>query len=180
MKKRFLTAAVIGCMMVAGVATGCGSKTADAPTTAATEAVTTEAATAEEGSSEAESTEDAAEVPMESIQDAATLVEAASDYLAWSGKEWNAATEEEKMAAAKAYLIETVKITAEAAGQEYTSEMEASITDDQVKTTYDSLAAGFTQDESITIQQLLDAAAELMNTMMTAEAEAEGAAAAAE
>lgn len=163
MKKRFLTAAVIGCMMVAGVVTGCGSKTADAPTTAATEAVTTGAATAEEGSSEVASTE-----------------EAASDYLAWSGKEWNAATEEEKMAAAKAYLIETVKITAEAAGQEYTSEMEASITDDQVKTTYDSLEAGFTQDESITIQQLLDAAAELMNTMMTAEAAAEAEDAAAE
>lgn len=180
MKKRFLTAAVIGCMMVAGAVTGCGSKTADAPTTEATEAVATEATTAEEESSEAESTEEASEVPMESVQDAATLVEAASDYLTWSGKEWNAATEEEQMAAAKAYLIENVKITAEAAGQEYSSEMEASITDDQVKTTYDSLAAGFTQDESITIQQLLDAAAELMNEMMTVETEAEDNAAEAE
>lgn len=179
MKKRFLTAAVIGCMMVAGAVTGCGSKTTDAPTTAATEAVATEATTAEEAeSTEAESTEEASEVPMESIQEAAALAEAGSDYLAWSGKEWNAASEEEKMAAAKAYLIETVKITAEAAGQEYTSEMEASITDDQVKTTYDSLATGFTQDESITIQQLLDAAAELMDAMMTAETE--GAEAAAE
>lgn len=135
MKKRFLIAATVACMLAAGFVTGCGSKTADAPTTAATEAV----------------------------------VEI--DYMTWSGKEWNAADDTEKAAAAKLYLIETAKAAAKVADQEFTSEMEASITDEDVNTVIESLESAFVADESITIQQLLDASVAVMDSMLETAAE---------
>lgn len=169
MKKKLLVA-MMSCMLMAGAVTGCGSKEADAPTTAATEAVT-EATTEEATDTEAAESEEAAtEAEAET-----TVAEAAAEgsYLAWSGVEWKEADDAEKTAAAREYLLETVKITAEAAGQEFTSEMEASITDEQVATVVDSLEAGFAADESVTIQEMLDAASELMNSMMETEEAAE-------
>lgn len=151
MKKRFL-AAVMSCMLMAGAVTGCGSKTADAATTAATE-VTTEAA-------------DSGETTVAASEPAA----AEGKYLVWSGKEWNEADDAEKAAAAKEYLIETAKIAAKAANQEFTTDMEDAITDDQIAAVEESLKTVFEADESITIQQQLDAASEVMNAVAETEA----------
>lgn len=171
MKKRFL-AAMMSCMLMAGAVTGCGSKTADAPTTAATEAATEATA---ETTAEAADTEAAESEEETTVADAETAAAeaAAGSYLAWSGKEWKEADDAEKTAAAREYLIETTKVAAKAAGQEFTSEMEAAITDEQVASVVDSLETGFAADESITIQEMLDAASELMNAMMETEAAAE-------
>lgn len=167
MKKRFLVA-MMSCMLMAGAVTGCGSKAADAPTTAATEA-TTEATTEAKADDET-STEAAAE---ETTTAEAADAAAEGSYLSWSGKEWKEADDAEKTAAAREYLIETTKVAAKAAGQEFTSEMEATITDEQVATVVQSLETGFAADESITIQEMLDAAEELMNAMMETEEAAE-------
>ena len=168
MKKKFLVA-MMSCMLMAGAVTGCGSKTADAPTTTAAEVTTeaeteagTEETTAEDTSSEAATEAEAA--------DASALVEGEGTYLAWSAKEWNEADDAEKAAAAKEYLIESTKVAANAAGQEFTDDMVAAITDEQIATVEDSLETAFAADETITIQQMLDAAAEVMNAMMETEA----------
>lgn len=168
MKKRFLVA-MMSCMLMAGAVTGCGSKAADAPTTAATEATTE--ATTEAKADEETTTEAAAEET--TTAEAADAAAAEGSYLSWSGKEWKEADDAEKTAAAKEYLIETTKVAAKAAGEEFTSEMEASITDEQVATVVQSLETGFAADESITIQEMLDAAEELMNAMMETEESAE-------
>lgn len=155
MKKKFLVA-MMSCMLMAGAVTGCGSKEADAPTTTAAE-VTTEAVT--EADTEADTEVKAAE-----------LVEAEGTYLGWSAKEWNEADDTEKAAAAREYLVESTKVAAKAAGQEFTSEMDAAITDEQIATVEASLETAFAADETITIQQMLDAATELMDAMMETEA----------
>lgn len=166
MKKKFLVA-MMSCMLMAGAVTGCGSKTADAPTTTAAE-VTTEADT--EADTEETTAEDTSSEAATEAADAAALVEAEGTYLAWSAKEWNEADDAEKAAAAKEYLIESTKVAANAAGQEFTDEMVASITDEQIATVETSLETAFAADETITIQQMLDAAAEVMNAMMETEA----------
>lgn len=169
MKKKVLVA-MMSCMLMAGAVTGCGSKAADAPTTAAE--VTTEA-TAEAGDEEttAEDTTEAADAAGETeAADAAELVEAEGSYLAWSAKEWNEADAAEKTAAAREYLVESTKVAAKAAGQEFTAEMEATITDEQIATVEESLETAFAADETITIQQMLDAATEVMDAMMATEA----------
>lgn len=167
MKKRFLVA-MMSCMLMAGAVTGCGSKAADAPTTAATEA-TTEAKADDETTTEAA----AEETTTAEAADVADAAATEGSYLSWSGKEWKEADDAEKTAAAREYLIETTKVAAKAAGQEFTSEMEATITDEQVATVVQSLETGFAADESITIQEMLDAAEELMNAMMETEEAAE-------
>lgn len=160
MKKKVLVA-MMSCMLMAGAVTGCGSKAADAPTTAAE--VTTEATT--EAGDEETTAEDTTEAA-----DAAELVEAEGSYLAWSAKEWNEADAAEKTAAAREYLVESTKVAAKAAGQEFTAEMEATITDEQIATVEESLETAFAADETITIQQMLDAATEVMDAMMATEA----------
>lgn len=171
MKKRFLVA-MMSCMLMAGAVTGCGSKAADAPTTAATEA-TTEATTEAKADDETTTEAAAEETTTAEAADVADAAATEGSYLSWSGKEWKEADDAEKTAAAREYLIETTKVAAKAAGQEFTSEMEATITDEQVATVVQSLETGFAADESITIQEMLDAAEELMNAMMETEEAAE-------
>lgn len=98
----------------------------------------------------------------------ATRIEAAEekniDYASWSGKEWKEADEKQKKAAAEYYLVEVAKITAEAAGTEYTDAMKTSIlTDEAVKTTISALDAGFATDETITVEKLIETATGLVN-----------------
>lgn len=163
MKKKLIVAAVIGCMLTAGAVTGCGSKTADAQATVAAESVET---AAESETTESETTEsEAAE------GETTTAAETTSDneegaYLSWSAKEWSTADDGLKATVAKQYLIETTKLAAKAAGQDFTSEMEEAITDEQVAEVLGSLETAFAADDSITIQDMLDTASAALDAVM--------------
>lgn len=157
MKKKLAVAAAMSCVLMAGVITGCGNKEASAPTTTAA-AVTTEAAATEAETTvaepSAETATEAAETTAAEAKDEAAAD--AGDYTSWTSKEWSAAGDEEKLAVTKFYLIETTKATAEAMGQEYTSQMEAAYTDDVVKASIPTLDAAFAADANMTLQDLLD------------------------
>lgn len=170
MKKKLAIAVAMSCALMAGVVTGCGNKEEAAPaatTVAATEAATTAAESTEvEAETEAETeTETEAETEVETEAETKAADSASGDYTSWTGKEWSAASDDEKLAATRFYLIETTKLTAEAMGQEYTSEMEAAYTDDVIKASIPTLDAAFAADASMTLQQLLDMTAEAAEGM---------------
>lgn len=163
MKKNLVVMLGISTMLMAGVVTGCGKTEAVAPTTSVSAEASTEAetSTSAETSSEAETSADA-ETTVSANADAS------SEYLSWTGKEWAAASDEEKEAVAKFYLLETIKLTAQAAGQEYTDEMEASITDEMVTANVPALDAAFQENADLKVQDFIDMATSLANEMVNA------------
>lgn len=144
MKKKLVVAVVMSCVLAAGVVTGCGSKETTAPTTV------TETTTAAEG----ETTTEAAEVSV------------GSDYATWTIKEWRAATDEEKTNATRYYLQAGVKATIESMGQEYTSDMDAAITDELIQSNISTIEMALSADENITLQEFLDLTIEAASEMV--------------
>lgn len=139
MRKRVIMAAVVCGVVLASMVSGCGKK--GAPTAPADNAVTTEATTAQEQG-------------------------ATDDYLSWTGKEWKNASAEEKEAASKFYLVESIKVTAEAAGQDVGSMVEAAVTPEAVTANVAVLDAAFSADESMKLKDLLDMTTDAASAMM--------------
>lgn len=158
MRKNLVAALVVTGALLSSVVTGCGGKTAAPAATTAAETTVAETTVAEETTAAGETSADGETTAADEATEAEeTTAQAASgDYLSWSGKEWKAASDEDKQAATKLYLIETIKATAKATGQEYSSEMEAAVTDDVVKQNVAALDTAFMADETITLQDMLE------------------------
>lgn len=73
---------------------------------------------------------------------------AGMDYLSWTGKEWNAASDAGKTAAAKVLLEEAAKATGQAGGQ---------VTDGDAAGMIQPISAYFQTDQSMTLQDVVDA-----------------------
>lgn len=138
MKKRVVVM-MLAFALSLGTMTGCGDKASEEPAT----------------KTEASETKDDAEdtkAPEEEKKD----TKENSDYSSWTGKEWNAASDEEKKEASRYFLVETTKATAEAAGQEWTEQMEsAAITDQAVEAEIAALDQLFAVDESMSMSELI-------------------------
>lgn len=177
MKKRLLVAMAVTGLMISSIATGCGKKETPEATPVSVEAAesseevteTAEETTAEETTAE-ETTAEETTVEETTAAEERAEAELSSDYLSWTGKDWNSAGDEEKENASRVYLVESVKATAKATGQEYTAEMEAAITPDMVSANVAVLDAAFAADESMSLQDLLDMTVEAANAMMDAAA----------
>lgn len=145
--------------------TGCGNKETATPTTAETSAAQEETEAVEEMNTTEETAGESKEAakPTES-----------GDYLSWTASEWKAASDDDKAAATKLYLIESMKVATEAMGQEFTSQMEATITDDVVKASIVTLDTAFAADPNMKLQDILDItneAAANMGDMVTQPAQ---------
>lgn len=171
MKKKLLVLAMTG-LMTASVLTACGGK----ETTATTAAETTTVAetTTEAETTEAETTEAAA-----AAADAA--IEKFDEYLTWTGKEWTAANDDDKLNAAIVYSVYTTEALS---GEEFdaetraltVSEMRAAEDIQNVVTQLEAALPKF--DKSI--KDFADTGVEQINTMIEAEADAAAGAAGAE
>lgn len=165
MKKKLLVLAMTG-LMTASVLTACGGKETTATTAAETTAVaetTTEAETTEAETTAAEA--DAA------VADAA--VEKFDEYLTWTGKEWTAAGDDDKLNAAIVYSVYTTEaLSGEAFDAETRaltiSEMRAAEDIQNVVTQLDAALPKF--DKSI--KDFADTGIEQINSMIEAQAEA--------
>lgn len=113
-----------------------------------------------------ETTEETEEVDESLIGSEETKAEVMDDYSLWTAKEWNSASDEEKKNASKYYLVESIKVTAQAAGQEFSKEMEATITEEAITANIMVLEAAFAADESMDLKGLLDMTTNAANTMM--------------
>lgn len=163
MKKKFVVVMAMSCVLTMGLITGCGNKEAATPTTATAETSVVQEET--EADEEMNTTEETVE--------AAKSAES-GDYLSWTASEWKAASDDDKAAATKLYLIESMKVATEAMGQEFTSQMEATITDDVVKASIVTLDTAFAADPNMKLQDILDVtneAAANMGDMVTQPAQ---------
>lgn len=169
MKKKIVVVVAMSCVLAMGLITGCGNKETAAPTTVAT-TVDTEA---KEETKAVEETAAETKAAEETKEEAAKSAKS-GDYLSWTASEWTAASDDDKAAATKMYLIETTKATSKAMGQEFTSQMEAAITDNMVKASIVTLDTAFAADPNMKLQDILDAtneAAAMMGEMATQPAQ---------
>lgn len=158
MKKKTVVVVAMSCVLTMGLITGCGDKETATPTTATTTVAIEKTIAVEETKATEEMKEEAAKSAK------------SGDYLSWTAREWTAASDDDKAAATKLYLIESMKVTAEAMGQEFTSQMETAITDEAVKASIVTLESAFAADPDIKLQDILEAtneAAAMMGDMAT-------------
>lgn len=158
MKKKTVVVVAMSCVLTMGLIIGCGDKETATPTTATTTVAIEKTIAVEETKA------------TEEMKDEAAKSAKSDDYLSWTAREWTAASDDDKAAATKLYLIESMKVTAEAMGQEFTSQMEAAITDEAVKASIVTLEAAFAADPDIKLQDILEAANEaaaMMGDMAT-------------
>lgn len=164
--KRRLVVMVMSCVLTVALITGCGNKKAETPTMVETKATQEETNTVETMNTAEEETEGVKEEnakPAESV-----------DYLSWTASEWKAASDDDKAEATKLYLIESMKVATEAMGQEFTSQMESTITDEAVKASIVTLDTAFAADPNMKLQDILDItneAAAKMEEMVTQPAQ---------
>lgn len=138
MKKRVVVMMLAFALSVSTMA-GCGDKASE-KTATKTEA------------SETKDDADDTKAPEEEKKD----TKENSDYSSWTGKEWNAASDDEKKDAGRYFLVETTKAATEAAGQEWTDQMEsAAITDQAVEAEIAALDQMFAADESMSMSDLI-------------------------
>lgn len=147
MQKKLVIVAVISGILMTNILTGCGKK--EVPV--------------ESQNMSVETTE---EVDESLIRSEETKAEVMDDYSLWTAKEWNSASDEEKKNVSKYYLVESIKVTAQAAGQEFSKEMEATITEEAITANIMVLEAAFAADESMDLKGLLDMTTNVANTMM--------------
>lgn len=147
MQKKLVIVAVISGILMTNILTGCGKK--EVPV--------------ESQNMSVETTE---EVDESLIGSEETKAEVMDDYSLWTAKEWNSASDEEKKNASKYYLVESIKVTAQAAGQEFSKEMEATITEEAITANIMVLEAAFAADESMNLKDLLDMTTNAANAMM--------------
>lgn len=150
MQKKLVIVAVISGILMTNILTGCGKK--EVPV--------------ESQNMSVETTEETEEVDESLIGSEETKAEVMDDYSLWTAKEWNSASDEEKKNASKYYLVESIKVTAQAAGQEFSKEMEATITEEAITANIMVLEAAFAADESMDLKGLLDMTTNAANTMM--------------
>lgn len=153
MKKKTVVVMAMSCVLTMGLITGCGDKETATPTTATTTVAIEKTIAVEETKATEEMKEEAAKSAK------------SDDYLSWT-----AASDDDKAAATKLYLIESMKVATEAMGQEFTSQVEATITDETVKASIVTLEAAFAADPDIKLQDILEAtneAAAMMGDMAT-------------
>lgn len=158
MKRKLVVTMLVSGAIMSSLVTGCGKKDAATSSASTTQAATTVTATAE---TTVEGTE----------TQAAESSNKNNDYLSWTGKEWKSASDDEKKEVAKAYLIESMNITAKAAGQDLGGAAEAAITPEAVSATVETLDMTFSADESIKLQDILDMASNAADMMMESAAQ---------
>lgn len=147
MQKKLVMVMVISSILMANIITGCGKKEVPVETQ----------------NTSVETTEAVVEPARETEE---TKSEAMDDYSLWTAKEWNSASDEEKGNVSKYYLVESIKSTAKAAGQEFSKEMEATITEEAITANIMVLDAAFTADQSMKLKDLLDMTTNAANGIM--------------
>lgn len=157
MKKK-LAMILLGCALTASALTGCAGSSNEQTETKV----------------EATNENDKGITDSKDTKDAEEEKKADADYASWTGKEWAAASEEERAKAAKYYLVETTKATVKASGAEYTDEMEDSIlTEEAVSATISALDMGFGTSEEIKISDLIKTATSAADSILNQTPEAE-------
>lgn len=152
MKKRVVVMMLAFALSV-GTMAGCGDKANEKPATK------TEASDSKDDAKETKDPEEEATENKEKSE--------SSDYSSWTGKEWKAASDDEKKEAGKYFLVETTKATTEAAGQEWTDQIEAAaITDQAVEAEIMVLDQMFAADESLKMSDLIKQTTEAAGAIM--------------
>lgn len=173
MKKKLLVLVMTG-MMAASVLTACGDKEAAAPAAtetaaaaestveASTPAETTEAATSEAATTEATTGEDKALTNFD-------------EYLGWTGTEWSAASDEEKLNAAIAYSVYTTEAIT---GESFDAETKALTVEqmriaEDIQDVVDQLDSTLPSFPDSSIKDLADEGVKQINSLMEAATETE-------